>query len=305
MSLFIRLLGPVEIRHHDTVAPIRGPKRQAMLAALALSANRAVSLEALTETLWGDQAPASAMMNLRNHAYALRTVLDGRLVTRSGAYELQLDADELDTTLFTALADRGMDAVATGDTAGAVAAYGEALGLWRGVALQGVPRTVRLDAALAGLLDRRLAVYEDYCDARLAGGSASELVPDLRQHLASHPFRERAWGALMLAQYRSGDIPGALASFGQAQDLLRQQLGVDPGPDLMDLHQAVLARDPRLSVPPRVGRPGPPARLAQQGDRAMVGIDGLGYGQRACPAGTARSWQPHPLPQPVPLATAR
>jgi hypothetical protein len=70
------------------------------------------------------------------------------------------------------------------------------------------------------LLDRRLAVYEEYCDARLAGGAATELIPDLRRHLAGHPFRERAWGALMRAQYRGGDVAGALASFAEAHKLL-------------------------------------------------------------------------------------
>jgi len=251
MSLLIRLLGPIEIEHVDTVTRIGAPKRQAMLATLALSANRPVALDTLIETLWGDTVPDSAMKNLRSHAHALRTVVKGRLVTHSGAYELQLDADELDITLFTSLADRGAAALAAGDTAGAVAAYGEALGLWRGAALQGLPDPVRLDASVAGLLVRRLAAYEDYCDALLAGGAAGELVSDLRGYLAGHPFRERAWSALMRAQYRGGDLAGALTSFAQAQAVLREQLGVDPGPDLVALHRAILARDPRLMADPR------------------------------------------------------
>ncbi len=162
------------------------------------------------------------------------------------------------------LADRGAQALTAGDPTGAVVAFGEALKLWRGVALHGVSRTERLDAALAGLLDRRLTAYEDYCDARLASGAASEIVPDLRVHLAGHPFRERAWGALMSAQYRAGDLPGALASFARAQDLLREQLGVDPGPDLVALHRTILARDRRLCAH-TVGRRG-----ANPGYRAWV-----------------------------------
>jgi DNA-binding SARP family transcriptional activator len=263
MSILVRLLGPVEVHRDDTVTRVGAPKRQAMLATLALSANRPVTLEALLETLWGDHAPDSAMKNLRSHAHVLRTVVDSRLVTHSGAYELQLDTDELDITLFLDLADRGAAAFAVGDTVAAVAAYGEALGLWRGAPLRGVPRTVRLDASLAGLLERRQAVFEDYCDARLAAGGASELIPDLRQHLAGHPFRERAWAALMRAQYRSGDVPGALASFAQAQHLLREQLGVDPGPELMELHRAILTRDPGLIAEPLTAQPVQPISLAQ------------------------------------------
>jgi DNA-binding SARP family transcriptional activator len=251
MSLFVRILGPVDVRHHGTTVSVGAPKRRAVLLALALAANQPVSLDSLVETAWGEQPPASATMNLRSHAHALRSILDDRVVTHSGAYELMLDVDELDSTLFTSLADRGSDALADGDIVGAVAACGEALALWRGPAAPAVPRTPRLDASLAGLQERQLAVLEDYCAARLAGGATSSLVPDLRRHLAAHPFRERAWAALMLAQYRGGDARGALASYADAHATLREQLGVEPGLDLTRLQHAILTRDPQLDDPAR------------------------------------------------------
>lgn len=267
MSIFIRLLGPVDICHHDTVTTIGAPKLRAMLAVLALAANHPVQLSTLIEALWGDNPPSSATMNLRSRAHALRRVVDSRLVTHASAYELRLDTDELDSALFASLADRGAAARAAGDVVGAVAAYGEALSLWRGAALHGVPRTTRLDATLIGLLDRRKAVFEEYCLARLVGGANSELVPDLRRFLASNPFRERAWETLMLAQYRSGDIPGALASFAQATAVLRDQLGVDPGRALVDLRRAVLARDPNLQLTVQSGRRSRSVRSHQQWTR--------------------------------------
>jgi DNA-binding SARP family transcriptional activator len=253
MSIFVRLLGTVDICHDSTVTVIGSQKRRAMLATLALAANQPVSLETLAESLWGNDAPASATKNLRSHAYALRAVVGSRLITHSGGYELQLDVDEVDVALFLALADRGTAVLAAGDLLDAVVAYGEALALWRGVALSGVPRTPHLDAALTGLLERRHAVFEGYCEARLGAGAASELVPGLRRHLAAHPFRERAWSALMLAQYRSGDVYGALESAGQALSTFREQLGVEPGPELVELHRAILARDPLLDHPDRRG----------------------------------------------------
>jgi len=254
MQILVRLLGTVDICHDSTVTVIGPQKRRAMLAALALAANRPVSLETLTEALWGSEAPASATKNLRSHAHALRAIVDGRLVTHSGGYELRLDADELDVALFQAFADRGAAATAAGSPLDAVVAYGEALALWRGVGLPEVPRTPYHDAALTGLLERRHAVFEGYCEARLGTGATSELIPGLRRHLAAYPFRERAWGALLLAQYRSGDVFGALGSFGEALSLFRDQLGMDPGPDLVELHRAILARDPRLDPPARSSR---------------------------------------------------
>jgi DNA-binding SARP family transcriptional activator len=246
MLVFVRLLGPVDVRRENSVIPIDAPKTAAMLGALALAANRPVSLDALAWTLWADHPPVSATKNLRSYAHALRSSLGSRLVTRLGAYELRLGADELDTRRFTTLADRGASALVAGDTTRAVALLGEALGLWRGDILHGVPRTPRLDATLEGLRERRLAVHEDYFQARLAAGMDRELIPGIRLYVASYPFRERAWGSLILAQYRSGDVPAALASYTQALATLRDNLGVDPGPDLLALHRAVLARDPRL-----------------------------------------------------------
>jgi DNA-binding SARP family transcriptional activator len=247
MLHFVRLLGPVDVRRDDIVVSVAAPKTAALLGALALAANHPVSLVELAQTLWGDKPPASALKNLRSYAYSLRGLVGDRLVTRAGGYELLLEDDELDATVFTALADRGSEALACADILGAVAAFGEALRLWRGEVLHGVFRTERLDATLAGLRERRLAVFEDYIQARLAAGLDRELIAGVRLHLASHPFRERAWGALMLAQYRSGDVPGALASYTQMLAILREHLGVDPGPDLVELHRAVLARDPRLN----------------------------------------------------------
>lgn len=251
MPILVRLLGTVDVCHDNTVTVIGPRKRRAMLATLALAANRPVSLETLAEMLWANDAPASATKNLRSHAHELRAVVHGRLITHSGGYELRLDSDELDVSLFLAFADRGAAALAAGDLLDAVVAYGEALALWRDVGLLGVPRTPQLDAALAGLLERRHAVFEGYCEARLGAGATSELVPGLRRHLAAHPFRERAWGGLMLAQYRSGDVYGALGSFGEALSMFREQLGVEPGRELVELHRAILARDSRLDRPDR------------------------------------------------------
>jgi DNA-binding SARP family transcriptional activator len=251
MSMLVRLLGIVDVCHDGTEMVIGPQKRRAMLATLALAANRSVSLEALADALWGNDAPASATKNLRSHAHSLRAVVGDRLITHSGGYELKLDADELDVALFVALADRGAVALASGDLLDALVAYGEALALWRGAALSGVSHTPQLDAAVTGLLERRHAVFEGYCSARLGVGATSEIVPGLRQHLAAHPFRERAWGALMLAQYRSGDVHGALGSFAEALSMFRDQLGLDPGPELVELHRAMLARDPRLDHPDR------------------------------------------------------
>ncbi|BBH69350.1 hypothetical protein ACTI_60350 [Actinoplanes sp. OR16] len=246
MSIMVRLLGPVELRGEDGPVDPGPAKRRAVLAALALHADRPVTLNRLTDLLWAGEPPASAVANIRNHVAALRRTVGDRLVSRLGAYQLVLAPHELDVTEFQQLADRGRAALAAGEATRAEPELAAALRLWRGPAGSGLPAGAGLDALLAGLEADRQRVLEDLIDARLDLGYAGELVPPLRDHLAGHPLRERAWAQLMLALYRTGDLAAALSAYRQAQSELRSQLGVDPGRELADLHAAMLDRAPRL-----------------------------------------------------------
>ena len=82
------------------------------------------------------------------------------------------------------------------------------------------------------------------------------MVGRIRRVLAEHPFRERLWGQLMLALYRSGRQAEALEAFGQARRLLAEELGVEPGPGLQRLQAAILAHDPPWPASPRLWRRG-------------------------------------------------
>ena len=94
---------------------------------------------------------------------------------------------------------------------------------------------------------------EEQFEAALALGEHTEVVGRIRRVLEEHPFRERLWGQLMLAQYRSGRQAEALESFRQARQVLAEQLGVEPGPGVQRLQAAILAQDPALaSVPAAV-----------------------------------------------------
>ncbi|MEU4689575.1 BTAD domain-containing putative transcriptional regulator [Actinoplanes sp. NPDC023714] len=246
MSIMVRLLGPVELRGEDGPADPGPAKRRATLAALALEAGRPVTLNRLTDLLWAGEPPASAVANIRNHVAALRRALGDRLVSRQGSYQLVLARHELDVAEFQQLAESGRAALAAGEATRAEPELAASLRLWRGPAGHGLPRGTGLDVLLAGLEADRLRVFEDLTDARLDLGYAGELVPPLRDHLAAHPLRERAWAQLMLALYRAGDLAAALSAYRQAQAGLRAQLGVDPGRELAELHVAMLERAPRL-----------------------------------------------------------
>ncbi|MEQ4305514.1 AfsR/SARP family transcriptional regulator [Plantactinospora sp. B6F1] len=231
------------------LAALGAAKRRSMLAGLALEANRSVSLARLSEMVWAEPPPRSAIANLRSHAAALRRIVGDRLVAERGGYRLRLEPGELDVDDFRRLAGTGRDALMAGDPHLAAPRLTAALRLWRGRAGEGLPVGTTIDARLTSLDEQRLHVIEDLGEARLRQGRHIEVVPVLRQHVHGHPLRERAWGQLMLALYRGGDAAAALGAYHEARTVLGEQLGVEPGPELTQLYRAVLNRAPTLDPP--------------------------------------------------------
>jgi DNA-binding winged helix-turn-helix (wHTH) protein len=98
VGLEIRVLGRVDALVDGQPLPLGGSKQRAILAMLALRANRTVSADDLIDGLWGDRPPASAAKNVQLYISRLRKALgaDGSgatIVTRGRGYELQLPTD--------------------------------------------------------------------------------------------------------------------------------------------------------------------------------------------------------------------
>ncbi|MGW5672090.1 BTAD domain-containing putative transcriptional regulator, partial [Micromonospora sp. NPDC003776] len=247
MELQIRLLGTAELCVDGQAVTPGAAKRRAVLAGLAIEANHSVPLPRLAQMVWSDHPPTSAKANLRTHAAGLRRTLGDRLVARPQAYELRLAPHELDVTEFQRLAGEGRSLLASADPAGAIETLSTALAWWRGPSGDGLPRGTALDNRWAALDEQRLQVFEELAEARLAAGEHAHVLSELRGHLAAHPLRERAWGHLMLALYRCGDVPAALTVYRDARAVLDEQLGLEPGEELARLHRAMLDRAPELS----------------------------------------------------------
>ncbi|HEV7652303.1 MAG TPA: BTAD domain-containing putative transcriptional regulator [Actinophytocola sp.] len=249
-SIRYRLLGPVELYHEGEAVDLSSTKVRLMLTALALAPNTVVSFEALGRVLWERGAPPSARSNVRTYATTLRRVLDrdsrNRLVSRGGGYLLSTGPDELDVQVFTRLAEIGRRALADGEPASARTHLRQALALWRGLPAEGLPPRRALAGQLDALTEQRLLVEEDLLEAELAVGATTELVGAARRLVTGHPLRERGWAALMLALYRGGEVAAALEAFTEARNRLVEGLGLEPGPRLQQLHQAMLNRDPAL-----------------------------------------------------------
>ncbi|MET9629759.1 BTAD domain-containing putative transcriptional regulator [Lentzea sp. NPDC006480] len=250
MSVEFRVLGRIEVRARGTNIALGSLKQRLLLATLLLSPGRPVPIRRLVRALWADEPPMSAMANLRTYANRLRQVLpDGceRIAGRQAGYQLTLRPGELDLHLFTERAEAGRTALARGDHAAAARHLGEALSACRGAVLEDLAGCAALAGSIAPVEELRLSVTEDHFDARLGLGEHHSLITPLREFVAEHPLRERPRAHLVTALYRSGDLAGALAVYTDYRGVIADRLGLEPSPELVRLHQAVLDRDPSLS----------------------------------------------------------
>ena len=244
------ILGALEVTQDGRPVALGGGRQSALLALLLVERNRPVGADRIVEELWNGDAPATAPKVVQNLVSQLRRLgTNGMLQTRGHAYELSVPDEALDAARFERQLAQGRDALARGDAATAASLLGDALAMWRGPALAGFADTPWARAEAARLEDRRLVALERRIDADLALGRHADLVGELETTIAREPLREHLRGQLMLALYRSGRQAEALAAFQAARRTLVGELGIEPGPDLAELHEAILRQDPQLAAP--------------------------------------------------------
>jgi DNA-binding SARP family transcriptional activator/tRNA A-37 threonylcarbamoyl transferase component Bud32 len=267
-----RILGPLEVSHDGEPVELGGPKPRALLAVLLVNAGEVVTADRLIDELWGEAPPKSAGHLLHVYVSSLRKAL-APLSARAGrqiigsqppGYVLELAPDELDARRFERLVAEGRRELAGGNAERAAELLGEALGLWRGPALADFTYEPFAQAEIARLEELRLVAREERIEAELALGRHTVVVPELERLAAENPFRERLHGQLMLALYRCGRQADALEAFRQARRALVEELGIEPGPSLRRLQQAILRHDASLELLAAGSPPPVPARTTRK-----------------------------------------
>ncbi len=215
-------------------------------------------------------------MTLRSHVSHLRrrlaeADLDQALVTGPAGYTLVLAPGQVDADRFEELGGLAQEALGLGHPERAVGLIREALGLWRGRPYDDLDDVDAAAAEEARLQELQLVALETLATAQLASGRHGEVVGELQGLVAAHPFRERFCAQLMVALYRSGRQADALAAYTATRERLADELGLDPGPELQDLAQAVLRQDPvLLGTAPPTPPPRSPGRQAPQLSDAVL-----------------------------------
>jgi DNA-binding SARP family transcriptional activator/tetratricopeptide (TPR) repeat protein len=245
--MHVRLLGPVELWDDERLVPV-GPRARVVLAALAINAGRVVSMHRLIAAVWPHEPPATAVTQIHVCVSALRRALTDvgvgaardLIVTAPPGYLLRVSPGQIDVLEFEQGLSEARTAADEGDARRAAAVLREALGLWRGPALEGFPG---LAVEATRLEERRLSALEERAEADLAGGRATDLVPELTALVAEHPLRERLRALLVRSLHRAGRRSEALDVYQDARRILIDELGLEPGPELRRAQEAVLADD--------------------------------------------------------------
>lgn len=236
------MLGPLQVQRDGVLVPVTGPKVRALLAALLMRANTTVSLERLTELLWGDDPPETARKSIQVHAVRLRRALgDGVVETQPTGYLLRVPPERHDLLRFRELTAAARAEPRPDAERELLAA---ALACWRGPVLADVPAEVLSREDVEGPAEERLRAQERYFEVSLELGRPGEITDELARVTRQHPWREALWALYLEALHRSGRRADALETYRELHRMFTGELGVGPGERLRRAHRAVLADEP-------------------------------------------------------------
>jgi predicted ATPase/DNA-binding SARP family transcriptional activator len=276
--LDFRTLGPLEVECDGHALALGGAHQRAVLALLLIHRNQALPTEWLIDELWDEPADAAPVKRLQVAISRLRRVLGAasltQLTTEVNGYRLRVARQAVDSARFEELVAHAQIALRQGELERAVATLEGALALWRGPPLADLADRPFAQPEIARLSELRLLALESRFDAELEMGRHRDVISELARLVGEHPLRERLRAQLMTALYRAGRHAHALDSYQEARHMLARELGLEPGPELRRLQNAILIHDPALEpgaeraplavatmAPPTIKRDGRSGRL--------------------------------------------
>ncbi|HEX6354717.1 AfsR/SARP family transcriptional regulator [Actinophytocola sp.] len=235
-----RVLGPVEVRHEDRLISLGSGRRRFVLALLLLNADRLTPLSQLVDALW-EIPPPTAKAQLHNVISDLRRRLGepDLIVTHAAGYELRLGSHDLDLSTFRRLVEQAQRVASDGDHPRAAILLARARDLWRGPALADAAGD-SVPAVRQALHEERLAATEAGFDATMMSGRYDDVLREVDELIAEYPYRERLHEIKMMALACAGRRADALAVYREVYQRLTEDLGVEPGRSLRQLHERIL-----------------------------------------------------------------
>ncbi|MGE0170343.1 ABC transporter substrate-binding protein [Nocardioides sp.] len=286
--LTFRILGPLEVSLAGSPLPLGGRQQRALLALLLCNAGQAVSVGRLVREVWGEPAPPGAVTSVQTYVFHLRQILEpnrprgvagSTLVTSRAGYRLDVAEDQVDVKRFEDLVREGDALLAMAAAGRALAAYREALSLWRGDVLADLSDYDFVSQMRTRLEETRASAIVSGVQAELDLGHHAGVVAQLGGLISEHPLHEGLWAQRILALYRSNRQSDALAAYRQLRTILDAELGIEPSPALRELNNRVLQQDATLAWRPPQPDQAPSARAPQYAASAGPPADpGAGQG---------------------------
>lgn len=240
----IRLFGPMTlVSGGRTAIPLGGPRQRALLTALALHPGRPVPVPDLVAALWGDAPPPSAANALQVHVSGLRKLLaplDLNILREGATYAVDCTIRDVDAALFEALVANAQSLLRAGDPGQARLVFERALRLAHTPLLAGLEVSPWLERARRAVDERRWSARSDLVIALYESGDAQRAVEVAQALVAEDPLDEASWARLMISLYHEGRPHAALEAYRTARRTLHDELGVEPSPQLVALHQDIL-----------------------------------------------------------------
>ncbi|MCE7007166.1 NB-ARC domain-containing protein [Kibdelosporangium philippinense] len=227
-----RVLGPLEVVVDGRVVPIGSARLRCLLAMLLVRANRFVGFDELVEAIWGDSVPANPRPVVYTCVTRLRAITGATIEVGADGYRIAVNESNVDIKRFESAADSQEADILQ-----------EALVLWRGEPFVDVPSDYLHRTVVPALVERRSKALERKLELDVRDGRHDLALPELRDLTSAHPMRERLWALLMLALFKSGRQAEALQVYTDVRQKLVDELGVEPGTELRQAHQAVLSGD--------------------------------------------------------------
>ncbi len=254
-SLCFAVLGPVKAWCGESELDLGSPQQRTVLAALLLRSGRSATLGELIDAVWGEEQPAAAASVIRTYVSRLRKVLEPKgdkggapqvVVSAGDGYLMRVQEDALDLNLFQKRVMEATKLRASGEVSTAAKLLHTALGWWQGEAMAGLTGPMA-ESERSRLHEERMNALEARLELDVELGRHGEVIAELVSLTGKYPFRERLCHLLMLALYRSGRQAEALAAYRETRNTLVAELGIEPGPDLQDLQDRILAADASLN----------------------------------------------------------
>src|SRR5689334_4484453 len=250
MRAGIRVLGPLEAEVEGARADLGGPLQRAVLALLLMERGRVASVDRMIDQLWRGEPPPRAIASLQAYVSNLRRILEpGRarraqariLVSAPPGYAVRLPDEAVDAWRFESLLAAARKE-ASGQSERARQQLEQALALWRGPAYAEFADEEWAAAEVARLTEQHLAAQEAWAEVALRTGAAAEAVPAAEALIRQQPLREGSWRLLALSLWACDRQADALAALRRARRMLRDELGLEPGPALAEVEEAILGQ---------------------------------------------------------------